>query len=284
MDFISVDVETANYFRGSICQIGLTTVRDSKVKETRTLLVDPRQDFDPFNVAIHGIDETMVAGSPTFPEIKEDLRSMMSALPIISYGAFDRAAFALADDGNTETPFLVDHPWINAQMIMRRAWPEHFAKRYNLRLVADTLGLTLVHHDAGSDAEVAARAVIMAAEKLEMNFDELVARTKQPIVPRSDSSISYETGGSGTLAGEIITFTGTLSLSRATAAQMAHELGAGVSAGTTRKTTILVIGIQNSSQIVGEKSNKQRKAESLVAEGHAIEFLTESDFISILGR
>lgn len=284
MDFISVDVETANYFRGSICQIGLTTVRGNEVHGTETFLVDPEQDFDPFNIGIHGIDATMVAGSPNFQDIKENLRSMMGMLPVVSYGAFDRAAFALADDGRVETPFLADHPWINAQTIVRRAWPEHFAKKYNLRLVADTLGLSLDHHDAGSDAEVAARAVIMAAEKLEMNFDELVARTKQPIIPGSYGSIKYEAGDEGPLAGEIITFTGALSLSRAEAAKMANELGAGVSAGTTKKTTILVIGTQDSSKIIGDKSSKHRKAEDLVSQGQAIEFLTESDFIAILGR
>jgi len=199
MDFISVDVETANYYRGSICQIGLTTVREGEVHDTKTLLVDPQMEFDPFNVDLHGIDATVVAGSPTFQEIKEKLRSKMSALPVISYGAFDRAAFALADDGRTETPFLIDHPWINAQTIVRRAWPEHFQKKYNLRLVADTLGLSLDHHDAGSDAEVAARAVMLAAEKLEMNFVELIARTKQPIFPGSYSSIKYDAGDEGPL-------------------------------------------------------------------------------------
>jgi DNA polymerase-3 subunit epsilon len=208
----------------------------------------------------------------------------MSLLPVMSYGAFDRAAFALADDGSLETPFLADHPWVNAQMIVRRAWPEHFSKKYNLRLVADTLDLNLDHHDAGSDAEVAARAVIMAAEKLEMNFEELIQRTKRPIMPRSHRSTSYEPGSEGPLAGEVITFTGALTIPRAEAAKMANELGAGVSAGTTKKTTILVVGTQDVFKIVGDKSAKHRKAEGLVSQGQTIEFLTESDFITILGR
>lgn len=284
MDFIAVDVETANYHRGSICQIGLTTVRNGELQGTETLFVDPQVEFDPFNISIHGIDAASVAGSPTFPEIKEKLRSKMSTLPVISYGAFDRAAFALADDGRVETPFLADHPWINAQTIVRRAWPEHFAKKYNLRLVADTLGLSLDHHDAGSDAEVAARAVVMAAEKLKMNLEQLIARTKQPIIPGSYGLIKYEVGDEGPLAEEVITFTGALALPRAEAAKLANELGAGVSAGTTKKTTILVVGAQDCSKIIGDKSSKHRKAEDLVSQGQTIEFITESDFIAILAR
>jgi DNA polymerase-3 subunit epsilon len=69
VDFISVDVETANYFRGSICQVGLTTVRENKVQGTETILINPQVEFDTFNVDLHGIDANVVEGAPTFAEI-----------------------------------------------------------------------------------------------------------------------------------------------------------------------------------------------------------------------
>lgn len=284
MNFFSVDVETANSFRGSICQIGWTTVVDGKVQDTETILIDPQQPFDPFNISIHGINQEAVTGAPPFSDVKEKLRSVFKQAPVTSYGAFDMAAFALADDGRSETPFLEDHLWVNAQKIVRRAWPEHFSKKYSLRLVADTLDLELKHHDAGSDAEVAARAVLLAAAKLDMSFEQLAKRTQRPLSPSSGSPIQFAAGEEGPLAGEVITFTGALSLARREAAKIANDLGAGVADNTTKKTSILVVGVQDSYKIVGEKSSKHRKAEALIANGQLIEILTEQDFLRIVGQ
>ena len=55
MNFVSVDVETANWDRSSICQIGWTVVRDGEIALSDAVLIDPETYFDPFNVDIHGI-------------------------------------------------------------------------------------------------------------------------------------------------------------------------------------------------------------------------------------
>jgi len=284
VDFISVDVETVNWFRGSICQIGWAVVENGQIQDTDSTLINPRQAFDPFNTAIHGIDENTVNGEPIFDDVKEKFRVIMSQQPIVSYGMFDQAAFALADDSNLQTPFVLNSPWLNAQRIVRRAWPEHFGKKYNLRLVADTLGLSLNHHDAGSDAKVAAQAVLMAAEKLGMSFDEMFVRAHRPMTPKKYEPIRMETGMEGALAGEVITFTGALSVTRREAAEIANGLGAGIATSTSKKTTILVVGVQDLTKIIGNKSSKHKKAEELVGEGHTIEIVTETDFFKMIGR
>ena len=48
IDFVAVDVETANYWRSSICQIGVVMVRDGCVSEMFETLVDPKVPFDPY--------------------------------------------------------------------------------------------------------------------------------------------------------------------------------------------------------------------------------------------
>ncbi len=284
MNFFAVDVETANFYRGSICQIGWAVVENGAIQQSGSILIDPQQPFSAFNIGIHGIDESMVVGAPTFEQVKEQFRSLMSAMPIVSYGLFDQAAFALADDALLETQFAPESPWLNAQRVVRRAWPEHFGRKYNLRLVADTLGLSLTHHDAGSDAKVAAQAVLLAADRLGMSFEELFVRAYQPLSPAKYDPITYEGGDDGPLAGEVITFTGALSLTRREAAKIANELGAGVAPSTTKKTTILIVGTQDSSKIVGDKSSKHRRAEELINDGHAIEILAESDFLKMIKR
>lgn len=67
VDFVAIDVETANPNMASICQIGLAAFREDKIVLEWKSLVDPKDGFSPVNVSIHGITEDMVAGSPTFP-------------------------------------------------------------------------------------------------------------------------------------------------------------------------------------------------------------------------
>ncbi|GFP44073.1 DNA polymerase III subunit epsilon [Candidatus Hakubella thermalkaliphila] len=68
MDFIALDVETANPDLASICQIGLVEFQNSKMVNALERLVDPEDYFDGMNVSIHGIDERDVKGQPTWPK------------------------------------------------------------------------------------------------------------------------------------------------------------------------------------------------------------------------
>jgi len=65
MEFVAIDVETANVDMASICQIGIAQFKDGTLAEEWKTYVDPQDQFDGINVSIHGIDEDVVAGSPT---------------------------------------------------------------------------------------------------------------------------------------------------------------------------------------------------------------------------
>ena len=63
LTFNSIDVETANADRASICQIGMVHVRDGQIEDRWQTLVNPEDWFDPWNTSIHGISETDVRNS-----------------------------------------------------------------------------------------------------------------------------------------------------------------------------------------------------------------------------
>jgi DNA polymerase-3 subunit epsilon len=66
-------------------------------------------------------------------------------------------------------------------------------------------------------------------------------------------------------------------------AAMAAKVGCDVSPNITKKTTLLVIGTQNTEKLKGkDRSSKQIKAEQLIQEGASIRILTEADFITLL--
>ena len=52
MRFIAVDLETANPRMSSICQIGVVTFDDGKEVDAESILVNPHDYFDPYNVAM----------------------------------------------------------------------------------------------------------------------------------------------------------------------------------------------------------------------------------------
>lgn len=62
MNFVAIDVETANADMASICQIGLARYENGVLADEWKSYVDPQDYFDGINVSIHGIDESTVHG------------------------------------------------------------------------------------------------------------------------------------------------------------------------------------------------------------------------------
>src|SRR5690606_41318417 len=75
MRFAAIDVETANADLSSICQVGVAFFQDGVHTRSWSSLVDPEDEFDGFNVSIHGIDEATVRGAPKWPHGGAELRA-----------------------------------------------------------------------------------------------------------------------------------------------------------------------------------------------------------------
>ena len=69
MNFVALDVETANQDSAAICQIGVVTFDQGQVVESWETLVDPEDHFDSLNISIHGITDESVVDAPIFPAI-----------------------------------------------------------------------------------------------------------------------------------------------------------------------------------------------------------------------
>jgi DNA polymerase III subunit epsilon len=117
-------------------------------------------------------------------------------------------------------------------------------------------------------------------------MEEWKHRVNRPINPdQSSSGVAIQRDGNpeGDLYGEVIVFTGALDLPRAEAANFAARIGCQVTTGVTKKTTILVVGDQDITKLAGhEKSLKHRKAEQLVADGHRLRIIRETDFTALV--
>lgn len=285
MKYLALDVETANADYSSICQIGIAEFENGKVIDKWSSLINPESYFDPFNISIHGIKESDVKDSPTFDKIYEEIKNRLEEKITVHHMPFDKVALNRVCEEYQLPP--IETKWLDSAKITRRAWEQFAYKGYGLKNIADFLEIRFEHHDALQDAIAAGLVVANACSIKEMSIEDWFQRIGMPInksTSKSDYSASIKQDGNpeGSLFGENLVFTGALSLPRKEAAGIAAKIGCNVLNSVTQKTTILVVGTQDSTKLAGyEKSSKHRKVEELIEKGKIIKILSEKDFIKM---
>ena len=291
MTFNAVDVETANSDSSSICQIGIAHVVDGHVVDRWGTLVDPEDEFENRNIGIHGINPEDVQDALTLPEVRNELRRRLRGQVLVSHMPFDRGAFQIAMDKYDLEQLQVY--WLDSAKVVRHAWPEKFGQRgYGLKDVAHYIGYDFKHHDAVEDAVAAAEITLAACREHNVDIEHWLRIFEREIYQRKKRKrqpyerIPREVNPDGELYGEVLVFTGELRMPRAEAADYAAFMGCKVSTSVSRKTTVLVSGIQKSSAIrsASGKSRNHIRAEELISEGYEIKIISETDFLSLIAN
>lgn len=281
VDFVAIDVETANANLASICQIGTAGCAGGRLLEEWESYVDPEDFFDDINVGIHGIDERTVRGAPTIAGLAGKLYQLLDDRVAVCHTHFDRVATrqAFAKYGLREPTCQ----WVDSARVTRRAWEEFADSGYGLSKICKWLGYKYDAHDALEDAKAAAHVFNAAIQKTGLTVADWLARAAQPIGANAAGEIARDGNVEGPCYGEVLVFTGTLQFPRREAADMAAKVGCKVAPGVTRRTTILVLGEEYGAQMAGhEISNKHRKAQELIAAGRPIRIITETDFLQLV--
>ena len=284
MEFVAIDVETANADMASICQIGLAKFRDYQLICEWSSLINPEDYFDFINTNIHGITEEDITDYPTFPEVVTNVSSFLSGKVCVSHTHFDRVSIRRALKKYSLNP--IEIIWLDSAKVARRTWEECARRGYVLSNVCKIIGYKFKHHDALEDAKESGQIVIAAAGKTGLSINDWLKRVNQPINPvnsskRREKFKKYSRDGNPEwfLYGEILVFTGTLKIPRRDAADLAASVGCTVASSITKKTSLLVVGDQNVTKLYGKvRSSKHLKAEKLIAKGQKIRIVKESDF------
>ena len=160
MDFIALDVETANTDVGSICQIGLAAFKNGALNREWVSLINPEEKFSYFNTRVHGLSAADVAEAPTLPEVAETLQAWLNRQVVVCHTTFDQRALARAF--NKYGLARLDCRWLDSCQVARQTWVSPGG--YSLPVVCGLIGHEFKHHDALDDAK-AAGALILAAER-----------------------------------------------------------------------------------------------------------------------
>jgi DNA polymerase III epsilon subunit-like protein len=303
LDFVAIDFETANAYRGSPCAVGLVRVRNGiPVAERRWLMRPPEEVdyFDGYNTWIHGITAEMVANEPRWQQVLPNVVDFIGDDVVVAHNAgFDIGVirYACAVD-NIEWPAM---RFLCTMVLARRALS---LPSYRLPFVLESLGGLLEdHHDPLADARAVVQVVrSLAASKGVESLDALagsvgvcIGRMASGIYRGSVATavgsglvrpaVNPDADPDGYLYGRVVVFTGTLmSMTRRIAWEECARVGATPELDTTKRTNVLVIGDINPA-VLRPGSNvtgKTRRAFELQDSGQAIEVMTESDFVRCL--
>ena len=303
MDFITIDFETATAQRDSPCEMGLTFVQDGQILETKSWLIKPLyNEFDYFNMLIHGIRPEHVADQPEFNELWKEIRPLVENKFLIAHNAgFDISVLRRTLEAY-ELPFpSLDYSC--SYIFSKKVWQGLPA--YDLKTLCRINNIDLNHHRAGADSRAAAELTLKAfeiagvlspddfPEKLKTKIGKLFEGGYRP----SETKRIYKAKDSAKIIGNpskhnpdsifyerTVVFTGALSsMVRAEAQQAIANVGGIVGNGVTKDTDFLVVG-QQDYRVVGEDgmSSKQEKAVKLVEKGSTLEILSEEDFLKNL--
>ncbi len=281
IDFIALDVETANEDYASICQIGIVAFNQGKVVGKWGTYVNPQTHFS--NTWLHGINEITVKDAPLVPQAIQMLAVYIQDKPVVHHTHYDRSAIqkaCIVHDMDNPLTLTLD-----SARILRRANSAFLTSGYGLENACLHYGIcTDGHHDAVLDAEMAGKLVVILMEESGTQILDWVDRLKKRrISERYPERIRKEGAENMPLSGKTVAFTGTLSQPRKDCAEMAAAAGLKVWDRVIAETDYLVVGIPPYTHIREQKlTSKQRMAQKLIDEGGTIEILSEDDFFTLL--
>ncbi|WP_159755302.1 exonuclease domain-containing protein [Sphingomonas sp. 8AM] len=264
-DFVVVDVETACSRVSSICQIGIVGFRNGRETFAYETLLDPRDDFSPFNTRIHGITSHHVNGAPTFGDAHAVIHGHLTGRVTVAHSMFDKGALAAACA--IHRCEAIEARWLDSVRVAKRAWPDLPSHRLNV--LTRFLGVPHRHHDALSDARAAGMVIVRAIEHTGMDLAGWLA----PATPAGAKAPRAAAGGP--LRGERVVILGAArngALARCLAAA-----GARVMAAVGSTTTRLVISEDQPFGRFVTAHAEHRRAATLRDAGAAVRIVTEAE-------
>lgn len=161
MTFTSLDFETANQSRVSMCAVGIAVFENGNLTEAPYWLVRPPKGHGFFQddfTEIHGLTWFDVQDAPEFPAIAPEFleRLARSDIVIAHYAPFDVGVLR-----ETLNHFGLPCPafeYFCTCHAAKRIWPD--LPDHKLNTLAAHIGHEFNHHHAQSDAEAAGRVLL----------------------------------------------------------------------------------------------------------------------------
>ena len=155
--YVVFDVETPSHLNHRMSAIGISVIDDGAITKEFFSFIDPETDFDAFNIQLTGIDEEVVRGKPTFPEIWKEIEPIMSNGILVAHNAVLDLSVLKQCLEHYEIEWKPSVKYACTVQIGRQLLP---GMKHNLNVMCEYYGIALDHHKADSDSHACAELLL----------------------------------------------------------------------------------------------------------------------------
>jgi len=159
--WVAIDFETATREATSACALGIAIVRDGRVDERHSWLIQPPfNEYEFWNTHVHGLGPEDTEFAPDFREVWFEVQPLLAQGPLLAHNASFDVRVLRALIASHELPAM-SYDYVCTVSMARKAFPR--LHKHTLDVVCDHCGIALIHHDAASDAEACANVALECA-------------------------------------------------------------------------------------------------------------------------
>lgn len=288
-DYVALDLETTGLDPewDSIIEIGMVRVRRGEVVAEYSTLVNPGMPIDDFIAELTGITNDMLAAAPALPEVLPAARDFLGDDIILGYNINFDINF-IYDNCEYQGLKPVSNGYIDTMRISRRVLPD--LKHHRLGDIVNALGVDHAQaHRAIGDchATIGCYKALLAHIDAGAGREAYITEVSRHGAQRPDLHALTADGTAvdemHPLYGKHCVFTGTLAkMVRLDAAQAVVNVGGLCDNRVNKDTNFLILGASDYSKIKDGKSNKLKRAESLIAKGADLQIISENVFYDLM--
>ena len=302
--YVVIDTETTglDYDFCDIIEVCAIRYSDGKCIDKFSTLVKPREQFvfnaeteewiprfvDSFITELTGITNDMLSQAPEPATVMPELRAFLGDSILLAHNANFDINF-LYDAIGQHCDAALENNFVDTLRIARKVFPD--LEHHRLSDVAHACNLPSENaHRAEADCYTTAECYERMRNKILASYSEAefadIFTYNYKTSLQSVSATVETIDTTNPIYGKVIVFTGTLSsMSRKAAFQTVMNLGAIPQDSINAKTNYLVIGSGEFVKSVKEgKTNKMKKAESLMQKGAEISIISESAFFDLISE
>ncbi len=174
--FVVFDIETTGFSirTDRIMEIGAVKIKDGVIVDRFSHLINPQRSIPQVVQNLTGIDNALVSDKPTRNEIMPEFARSIEGSVLVAHNAKFDTSFIRAEMARQNMEFK--YPVLDTLLFARALFPD--SKRYNLKTISSSLGISLVNaHRAVNDAEATAAVFLemlkLAKESGKNTFSEI---------------------------------------------------------------------------------------------------------------
>lgn len=288
-DFIVIDVETTG-LDARFCEIiEISAIRYRAGAETEVFnsLVKPSEPIDEFITSLTGITNEMLESAPDISSVISDFYNFVGDETLVGYNVNFDINF-LYDNLMMCKSLPLTNNFIDVMRISKRLLPD--LENHKLLTVAKHFKASLPSHRSLDDCRACFECFQCLRNEAIRQFGSVdgflsaFPARKHNLSAKDITATTIDFDESNPFYGKSVCFTGALEkMVRRDAMQLVVNLGGICTDHINKHTNYLVIGNNDfCTSIKDGKSNKQKKAESLILKGNDLEILSESAFYDMV--